>query len=61
MIKEVDDDEIETVIHEATSSLTESDDDVRVATIQLSVIRCPHTTVDNENWRRSNVLYLYCT
>jgi len=33
LIKEVDDDKIETVVHEAIVSATDSDDDVRVASI----------------------------
>jgi len=43
LIKEVDDDEIETVVHEATSSVTNSNDDIRVSSIQLGIIRCPHS------------------
>jgi len=49
LIKEIDDDEIETVVHKATGSATDSDDDVRVASIQLCVIRCSHTAVGNED------------
>jgi len=30
LIKETDDDEIETVVHEATDSMTDSDDDIRM-------------------------------
>ena len=37
--------------------MTDSDDDVRVASIQLGVIRCPHTAVGNEDWRRSSMFY----
>ena len=59
LIKEVDDDKIETVVHEVIVSATDSDDDVRVASIQLDVIRCLHTTVSNEVWRRSSVFYTY--
>ena len=43
LIKEADDDEIETIVHEATGSATDSDDDVKVASIQLDIIRCPHS------------------
>jgi len=43
LIKEVNDDEIEMIVHEVAGSATDSDDDVRVASIQLGVIRCPHT------------------
>jgi len=39
--------------------VTDSDDDVRVASIQLGVIRCPHTAVGNEDLRRSSVFYTY--
>jgi len=42
LTKETDDDEIKTFIHEATSSATDFDDDVRVASIQLCVIRHTH-------------------
>ena len=59
LIKEIDDDDIETVVHEANDSVTDSDDDVSVASIQLGVIRCPHTTVDKEDWRKSSVFYIY--
>jgi len=58
LIKEVDNDEIETVIHKVTGSATNYND-VRVASIQLSVIKCPHTSVVNEDWRRSRVFYTY--
>jgi len=49
LIKEIVDDEIEIVFHEATGSATASDDDVRVVSIQLGAIRCPHTTVGNKD------------
>jgi len=48
LIKETDDDEIETVVHEATVSATDSNDDVRVASIQFGVIRSTHIVVSNE-------------
>jgi len=47
VIKEADD-EIETVVHEPTSSATDFDD-VRVASIQLGIVRCSHTIVSNED------------
>jgi len=59
LIKEIDNDEIETVVHEATDSATDSNDDVTVASIQLGVIRCPHTAIGNEDWCRSNMFYTY--
>ena len=43
LIKEVDNDEIETIVHEATRSATDSNDEVRVASIQLGVVKYPHT------------------
>ena len=61
LIKKIDDDEIETVVHEAIGSATNSDDDVRVANLQLGVIRCPHTAIVNEDWHRSSVFYTYIT
>ena len=60
LIKKIGDDhEIKIIVHEATGSATVFDDDVRVASIQLGVIRCPHTPVGNEDWRRSSVFYTY--
>jgi len=41
--------EIKTVVHEATGSVTDSDDDVKVTSIQLGVIRCSYTVVGNED------------
>jgi len=61
LIKEIDDDEIKTVVHEPTDSATDSDDDIRVVSIQLGGVRCSHTTVSNENWRRSSVFKTYIT
>ena len=52
------DDEIEKVVYEPTGSVTDSDD-VRVFSIQLSVIRCSHTAVRDEDWRRSSVFHTY--
>jgi len=42
LIKKVDDDEIETVVYEPTGSVTDPDDDVRIFSIQLGVIRYSH-------------------
>ena len=55
------DDEIETIAHESTGSATDSDDDVRIASIQLGIFRCSHTAVSNENWCRSSEFYTYIT
>jgi len=60
LIKEIDD-EIETVVHEATGSATDSNDDVRVASIQLNVVRCSQTIVSNEDWLMPSVFYTYIT
>ena len=49
LITGTDDDEIDTVVHEATDSATDSDDDVRVARIQLGVIRSTDTAASDEN------------
>ena len=46
-IKETDDDEIKTVIHEATDNATDSEDDVRVARIQFGVTKSTHIVVNN--------------
>jgi len=54
LIKKIDD-YIETVIHEAIGDATDSEDDLRVSSIQLGVSRCPYTTVGNEDWRKSSV------
>ena len=59
LIKEINDDEIKTVVHEATSSVADSDDDVKVTSIQLGVIRSTHTAVSNEDWHRFSVFYTY--
>jgi len=47
-------------VHEATGNATDFDD-IRVASLQLRVIRCSHTAVGNEDWRRSSVFYTYIT
>ena len=51
LIKEVDDDEIKTVINEPTGSTTDFHDDVRIFSIQLSLVRCSHIVVRDENGR----------
>ena len=58
---EVGDDEIETVEYEPTDSVTDSDDNVRVSSIQLGVIRCSHTSVGDEDWHRSSMFHTYVT
>jgi len=55
------DDEIETVVYELTDSATDSDDDVRVSTIQLGVVMCSHTAVRDEYCRRFSVFHTYVT
>ena len=47
LVREVNDDEIETVVYEPTVSMTNFDDD-RISSIQLGV-RCSHTAVKDEN------------
>jgi len=48
LVREADDDEIETV-YEPTSNATDFND-VRISSIQLGVVRCSHTAVSNEDW-----------
>ena len=57
LVREVD--EIETVVYEPTDNVTDSDDDVRVSSIQLGIVRCSHTTVRDEDWHRSSVSHTY--
>ena len=54
------DDEIETIVYELTVSATDSDNDARVSSIQLGVVRCSNTTV-RDDLRRSNVFHTYIT
>ena len=61
LVREADDDEIETVVYEPTGSATDSNDDVRVSSIQLSVVRCSRTAVRDEDQRRSSVFHPYVT
>ena len=61
LLKEADDDELETVVCKPTGSSTDSENDVRVSSIQLGVVRCSHTTVRHEDWRRSSVFHTYIT
>jgi len=58
LIKEVDDDEIETVVYEPTGSVTDSDDDFRISNIQRVSLGV-HTAVSNEDWRRFSVFHSY--
>jgi len=44
-----------------TSSVTDSDDGVMVASLQLGVIKCTQTAVGNEVWHESSVFYTYIT
>jgi len=61
LLREIDDNEIETVVYEPISSAADSDDDVKVSSIQLGVVRCSHTTVKDEDWRRFSVFHTYIT
>jgi len=49
LIKEAKDDQIEIVVYEPIDSATDSDDDVRISSTQLGVVRCSHTAVSNED------------
>ena len=60
LVREVNDDEIETVVYELTDNATDSDN-VRVSSIQLGVVRCSHAAVRDEEWRRSTVFHTYIT
>ena len=61
LIKKADDDEIETIVYESAGSATDSDDDVRICSIQLGVVRCSHIVVRDEGQRRSSVFHIYIT
>ena len=61
LVRAVDGNEIETIVYEPTGSATDSDDDVRVSSIQLGVFRCSHTTTRDQGWRRSCVFHTYFT
>ena len=41
--------------------MTDSDDDVRVSSIQFGVIRCSHTVVRDEERRKSSVFHICIT
>ena len=41
--------------------MTDSDDDIRVANIQLGVVTCSHTAISNEDWHRSSMFYTCIT
>ena len=45
LVRKVDDEEMETVVYEPTGSVTNSDDDVRISSIQFGVVRCSHIAV----------------
>jgi len=49
LVREADDDEIEIVVYELTGSMTDSNNDVRVFSIQLGIVRCSHTSVRDED------------
>ena len=49
LIKEDDGNEIETIVYAPTGSATDSNDDVRISSIQLGVVRCSHIAVNNED------------
>jgi len=55
---DLDDDEFKE-IYKPVGSASDTDKDVRVSRIQLSVIRCLHATPRDEDWRRSSVFYTY--
>jgi len=49
------------VIYEPVGSESDTDEDVRVFSVQLSVVRCSHTTVRDEYCRRFTVFHTYIT
>ena len=61
LVRKTNDDEINTVVYEPTSSVTDSDDEVRISNIQLGVVRCSHIAVRYGNSRRSSVFHTYVT
>ena len=61
LVRKADDDEIEIVVYKPTGSATDSDDDVRISSVQMGVIRCSHTTIRDENWRKSSVFHTCVT
>jgi len=52
---------VEIVVYGSNGTATDSDDDVRVSSIQLGVIRCSHIDVRDEDWCRSSVFHTYFT
>ena len=61
IVKKADDDKIETIVYEPTGSATDSDDGVKIFSIQLGVLRCSHTTIRDEDWHRSSMFHTYTT
>ena len=61
LIRKADDDEIETIVYEPTSSTIDSDDDARVSSIKLVIVGCSNIAFRNEDWRKSNVFHTYIT
>ena len=59
LVREADDDETETVVYEPTSSAIDNyDDDFRVSSIQLGIVRCSYTFVRDDDWHRSSVFHI---
>jgi len=50
---------IEEDVYEPEGDTSDTNEDVRFSSIQFGVVRCSHTTIRDENWRRSNVFHTY--
>ena len=55
----MDSDEFEDETYERIGSTSDTDEDVKVSRIQLSIVRCLYATSRDEDWHRSNVFYTY--
>ena len=63
LIRETDSDDegLKTVVYETVGSESDTDEDVRISSIKLSAVRCLHTTIKDEDWRRSSTFHTYIT
>ena len=58
---DLDDNEFEDEIYEPVGSASDTDVNVRVSSIQLSVIWSLHAASKDDYWHRSSVFYTYVT
>jgi len=54
----LDDDEFNEEIYEPVGNPSDTDVDVRVSSIQLSVVRCLHVASRDEDWCRSSFTHM---